>query len=198
MSNFSLGNRESHYNPDEPRDWHGRWTGGGPSGENTPLGDLGAVGRASILLGHARAGAKQRGAFRAFKLPSQAEAERFARLLAAWNAASGLDDARFAEWFTRGLDIGPVTLGRLRKAAAGAAQARTFGQVIEASHPLAAAIQEIGGDRWPEMLERLEDQAERVGPGGGTGHFSGLAAGDRPDHGSELWSRPRASGMRRF
>jgi len=101
-------------------------------------------------------------------------------LLAAWNAASGLDD------------------GRLRKAAAGAAQARTFGQMIEASHPLAAAIQEIGGDRWPEMLGRLEDQAERVGPGGGTGHFSGLAAGDRPDHGSELWSRPRASGMRRF
>ena len=55
-----------HYNPDEPRDWHGRWTSGGSSGsasakakpihfghgENPPLDDLSAVGRATGLLVH--------------------------------------------------------------------------------------------------------------------------------------------------
>jgi hypothetical protein len=51
------------------------------------------------------------------------------------------------------------------RAAAGAAQARTIAQMIEASIPLTAAIKDIGGDRWPEMLKRLEDQADAAMPG---------------------------------
>jgi len=164
MVNFSLGNQGSRYNPNEPRDWHGRWTRGGSSWENNPLRNPGAVGRAHTLLGHARAGAWQKGVLRDFALPTPAEAKRFSRLLAVWNAASDLDDDSFREHFARGLDIGPATLRRLRQAAAGSAQAQTIGQMIEASYPLTAAIKDIGGHRWPAMLEGLEDEADAAMP----------------------------------
>jgi hypothetical protein len=164
MVNFSLGNQGSRYNPNEPRDWHGRWTRGGSSWENNPLRNPGAVGRAHTLLGHARAGAWQKGVLRDFALPTPAEAKRFSRLLAVWNAASDLDDDSFREHFARGLDIGPATLRRLRQAAAGSAQAQTIGQMIEASYPLTAAIKDIGGHRWPAMLEGLEDLADAAMP----------------------------------
>jgi len=193
MSGTTPGTGGSHYNPDEPRDWHGRWTTGGSSWRDTPLRDPGAAGRARTLLGHARVGAWQKGVLSDVAWPTPAEAARFSRLLTAWNAASGLDDAPFAEWFTRGLDIGPATRRRLRQAAAGAAQARTIAQMIEASIPLTAAIKDIGGDRWPEMLKRLEDQAETVKPeqlparvrttsGKAPTEQTGLAAGDPPAH----------------
>ena len=164
MSGTTPGTGGSHYNPDEPRDWHGRWTTGGSSWRDTPLRDPSAAGRARTLLGHARVGAWQKGVLSDVAWPTPAEAARFSRLLTAWNAASGLDDAPFAEWFTRGLDIGPATRDRLRQAAAGAAQARTIAQMIEASIPLTAAIKDIGGDRWPGMLKRLEDLADAAMP----------------------------------
>ena len=193
MSGTTPGTGGSHYNPDEPRDWHGRWTTGGSSWRDTPLRDPGAAGRARTLLGHARVGAWQKGVLSDVAWPTPAEAARFSRLLTAWNAASGLDDAPFAAWFTRGLDIGPATRDRLRQAAAGAAQARTIAQMIEASIPLTAAIKDIGGDRWPGMLKRLEDLAETVKPeqlparvrttsGKAPTEQTGLAAGDPPAH----------------
>jgi hypothetical protein len=137
-------------------------------------------------LGHARAGARQKGVLRDFALPTPAEARRFSRLLAVWNAASDLDDDSFRERFARGLDIGPATLRRLRQAAAGSAQAQTIGQMIEASYPLTAAIKDIGGHRWPAMLEGLEDLADSVTPPRGTASLSGLAAGDAPDSSPKL------------
>ena len=77
MSNFSLGNRESHYNPDEPRDWHGRGTTGGSSWRDNPPGDPSAAGRARTLLGHARVGAWQKGILSDVAWPTLAEAARF-------------------------------------------------------------------------------------------------------------------------
>jgi hypothetical protein len=87
MSGTTPGTGGSHYNPDEPRDWHGRWTTGGSSWRDTPLGDPGAAGRARTLLGHARVGAWQKGVLSDVAWPTPAEAARFSRLLAAWNAA---------------------------------------------------------------------------------------------------------------
>jgi len=97
----------SSYNPDEPRDWHGRWTSDGSSWRNAPLRDPSRVGRADLLLGHGRFGVWQKGLMREFVLPTPAEAQRFSRLLTAWNAASDLDDETFRDLFTHGLDIPP-------------------------------------------------------------------------------------------
>jgi len=154
----------SHYNPDEPRDWHGRWTSDGSSWRNAPLSDPSRVGRADLLLGHGRFGAWQRGLIREFVLPTPAEAQRFSRLLTAWNAASDLDDETFRDLFIDGLDIAPATLHRLRDAAAGSAQAETMGQMIQASTPLTDAIKAIGVDRWDRMLAGLEDRADAAMP----------------------------------
>ena len=154
----------SYYNPDEPRDRDGRWTSDGSSWRDNALPDPSRVGRADLLLGHARLGAWQKGLIREFVLPTPAEAQRFSRLLTAWNAASDLDDETFRKLFIHGLDIAPATLHRLRQAAAGAAQAKTMGQMIQASIPLTAAIKDIGAHRWPGMLEALEDRADAAMP----------------------------------
>jgi len=154
----------SRYNPDEPRDWHGRWTSDGSSWRNAPLSDPSRVGRADLLLGHGRFGAWQKGLIREFVLPTPAEAQRFSRLLTAWNAASDLDDETFRDLFIDGLDIAPATLHRLRDAAAGSAQAETMGQMIQASTPLTDAIKAIGVDRWDRMLAGLEDRADAAMP----------------------------------
>ena len=154
----------SYYNPDEPRDRDGRWTGGGSSWRDNALPDPSRVGRADLLLGHGRFGAWQKGLIREFVLPTPAEAQRFSRLLTAWNAVSDLDDETFRELFIHGLNIAPATLHRLRQAAAGAAQAKTMGQMIQASYPLTAAIKDIGAHRWPGMLEGLEDRADAAMP----------------------------------
>jgi len=154
----------SRYNSDEPRDWHGRWTSDGSSWRNAPLSDPSRVGRADLLLGHGRFGAWQKGLIREFVLPTPAEAQRFSRLLTAWNAASDLDDETFRDLFIDGLDIAPATLHRLRDAAAGSAQAETMGQMIQASTPLTDAIKAIGVDRWDRMLAGLEDRADAAMP----------------------------------
>ena len=81
------------YNPDEPRDERGRWTSGGASSPDWPLRDPSPAGRAWTLLGHGMLPFS-------LQLPTQAEAERFSRMLAAWNAAEALDDQSFHDRFT--------------------------------------------------------------------------------------------------
>ena len=76
MSGSFLGTRTSHYNPDAPRDWHGRWTTGGSSWQNTPLHDPTAIGRARTFLGHGLAGAIQQGVIPDATYPTRAEGER--------------------------------------------------------------------------------------------------------------------------
>jgi hypothetical protein len=191
MSTVSSTNTNSHYNPDEPRDPHGRWTTGGSSWRANPVRRPEPAGRAHLLLGHAHASAWHQGLIREFKLPTDAEAGRFARTLAAWNAASDLDPETFREHFTHGLVDKPVTVARLRQAAAGSAEAKTIGEMVDASRPLTQAIREIGAHRWPWVREGLADRAETAMPRQfaapvgttaatvGTGQ-TGMAAGDRP------------------
>ena len=170
----------SYYNPDEPRDRDGRWTGGGSSWRDNALPDPSRVGRADLLLGHGRFGAWQKGLIREFVLPTPAEAQRFSRLLTAWNAASDLDDETFRKLFIHGLDIAPATLRRLHQAAAGSAQAKTMGQMITASTPLTAAIKDIGADRWPAMLGGMQDRADAAMPKG-SGSDNRSASRDHED-----------------
>jgi len=191
MSTVSSTNTNSHYNPDEPRDPHGRWTTGGSSWRANPVRRPEPAGRAHLLLGHAHASAWHQGLIREFKLPIDAEAGRFARTLAAWNAASDLDPETFREHFTHGLVDKPVTVARLRQAAAGSAEAKTIGEMVDASRPLTQAIRDIGAHRWPWVREGLADRAETAMPRQfaapvgttaatvGTGQ-TGMAAGDAP------------------
>ncbi len=114
ISTAFSGNATSHFNPNEQRDERGRWTSGGSSWRNTPLRNPSAVGRAHTLLGHALAGVCHQGLIREFKLPTDTEAQRFSLALAAWNAASNLNDERFRDRFTRGLVDDIATVRRLR------------------------------------------------------------------------------------
>ncbi len=152
MSTSLSGSTNSRYNPDEPSDQQGRWSTSGSSWRNNPLRDPSAAGRAHTLLGHALASACHQGLIREFKLPTQGEAKRFSKVLAAWNAASDLKDESFRECFTRGLVDDLATVRRLRQAAAGSVTAQTFGQMVDASRPLTAAIKNIGAGRWPGLL----------------------------------------------
>jgi len=164
MSTVSSTNTNSHYNPDEPRDPHGRWTTGGSSWRANPVRRPEPAGRAHLLLGHAHASAWHQGLIREFKLPTDAEARRFARTLAAWNAASDLDPETFHETFTHDLVDKPATVARLRQAAAGAAQAQTIGEMVDASRPLTQAIRDIGAHRWDNVREGLADKAAAAMP----------------------------------
>ena len=95
------------YNPNEPRDAHGRWTSGGISPTDWPLPNPSPVGRARTLLGHGIIGLYPR-----FTLPTMEEAERFARMLRAWTDASDLDDQSFHHLFM-GRHVEPLATTRL-------------------------------------------------------------------------------------
>jgi hypothetical protein len=189
MFGTSPGNGSFRYNPDEPRDQQGRWTTGGSSWRANPVRRPSPAGRAHLLLGHALASAWHQDLIREFKLPTDAEAEQFARTLRIWNAASDLDPATFHDRFTHGLVDKPATVARLRQAAAGAAEAQTIGQMVDASRPLTQAIRDIGAHRWPWVREGLADMAAAAMPAQfaapvgttaatvGTGQ-TGMAAGD--------------------
>jgi hypothetical protein len=191
MSTVSSSNTNSHYNPDEPRDERGRWTTGGSSWRANPVRRPEPAGRAHLLLGHALASAWHQGLIREFKLPTDAEAEQFARTLRTWNAAADLDPETFHETFTHGLVDKPATVARLRQAAADSAEAETIGQMVDASRPLTQAIRDIGAHRWPWVREGLADRAAAAMPAQfaapvgttaatvGTGQ-TGMAAGDAP------------------
>ncbi len=190
----------SHYNPDEARDALGRWTTSGSSWCDTLLRDPSPAGRAHTLLGHALLGAWQQRVIRAFNLPSAAEAQRFGGLLGAWNAAAHLDEASFRETFTRGLIDAPTQIRCLRQAAEGSALARTMGEIVKASHALTTVIRHVGADRWPHVVQALEDRAEIVmplqfvtlaspAPNTARAAQTGLSGGDHPQ--GDSFRKPR-------
>ena len=109
----SFGTRVSHYNPDEPRDDHGRWTTGGSSWRKNLLRDPSPIGRARTFLGHGLVGAFQQGLIRNIAYPTPAEGKRMSHLLAAWTMAACLDDQSFHEHFTDGLVHGIERAGAL-------------------------------------------------------------------------------------
>ena len=169
------------YNPDEPRDERGRWTSGGASSPDWPLRDPSPAGRAWTLLGHGMLPFS-------LQLPTQAEAERFSRMLAAWNAAEALDDQSFHDRFTGALVKDLAITRLLREAARNAAEARTIDQMIAASRPLARAIKAIGPNQWPTVVQALEATAESP-PAQGKLILAGFTTGETP----YLETRVRAS-----
>ena len=144
-------------------------------------------------MGHALASACHQGLIREFKLPTQGEAKRFSKALAAWNAASNLNDESFRECFTHGLVDDLATVRRLRQAAAGSVTAQTFGQMVDASRPLTAAIKDIGASRWTGVLGGLQEQAENVMPASSK---IMLAAGSRQEELDPREALEPTAGMR--
>ena len=166
------------YNPDEPRDWRGRWTtssaSGSPSssgptrtqsphhfghGKNPPLPDLSEIGRATSLLVHASFQLKW-----AHRFPDVTRkiGERFAPVLAAWKADAGLSDNAF---FHRYLDFdaGYRAVPDFRRAAALSQRATTFNEMADAAEPFAAAVRSIGSRHpWPPVMKRLEECATKA------------------------------------
>jgi hypothetical protein len=167
MAGIGSSTSDNHYNPDEPRDWRGRWTTGGSSGRNPsiqdrrsqdwPLPNPSPVGRARTLLGHGIFGL-----YPQFTLPSDKEAKEFSRLLKTWNAAADLDDQAFHDLFVGDQVTNLATTRLMREAARKAAEAETIDQMIAASRPLTRAIKAIGPDRWPDRLQWLQGRAEAV------------------------------------
>ena len=166
----SMVGNGGHYNPNEPRDWHGRWTSGGDGsphlkakpihyghGENPPLPGLSAAGRATSLLFHT--GVQLKWAH-GFPDVTHKMGERFASVLAAWNADSGLDHRTFYDRYV-GFDAGYHAVDDFRQAAALAAHAATFNEMADAAEPFAAAVCTIAS-RY-ETVGRTRERGDRSG-----------------------------------
>lgn len=114
MAATGLGCGAGHYNPDEPRDWHGRWTGGGAgcgpgkanrtrlgpgNGERTgPAPAHSVFERTKAILDHATR--ELEASFsHAFRLPDPKPEliERYQHLFDAWSRANALDDKTFQD-----------------------------------------------------------------------------------------------------
>ena len=165
----SMFGNGSHYNPNEPRDPHGRWTGGGSGssaakakllrfgyGWDAPLPDVSAAGRATSLLVYVSTQLK-----RAYDFPdvTRTMGKRFAPVLAAWNADSRLNDDAFFDRYV-GFSAGYDAVDDFRRAAAMAAQATTFNEMADAAEFFAAAVRTIGSRYpWPPVRNRLEERA---------------------------------------
>ena len=153
----------SHFNPAEPRGPDGRWICDGSDWRDDLLKYPSPFGRARTLLGYTRTGAFLTGILPDFDLPTETEAQRFSHLLAAWNAAADLDDDAFRDRFIGGL-VDDASLHHLREAAAKADRAQTFGDMADASQHITAVIKAVGKDRWGDVLDGLEEQAETAMP----------------------------------
>jgi len=174
VSSAFSGTANNHYNPDEPRDWHGRWTTGDAAfptsprsrsphhfghGKNPSLPDLSPAGRATSLLVHT--GVQLKWTHR-FPDVTHKTGERFASVLAAWNADAGLSDDAFFHRYL-GFDAGYHAVPDFRRAAALSRRATTFDDMADAAEPLAAAIRSISSRHsWPPVMERLEERASKA------------------------------------
>src|SRR5271154_1445571 len=139
------------FNPDEPRDERGRWTGSGapaPTGGwgGKSLFDQSRAGRGSALAMHANLSMTD--TFR--RRPRWADlepGERLGRRLPRWNAASRLD----GEWFRDrylGRGVSLETTRAIRAAARLAGAARTSGEMAQAGDRLAAPTRGSGVVDW--------------------------------------------------
>jgi hypothetical protein len=164
------------YNPDEPRDDHGRWTGSGlqpisnGGWREKPLQYKSAAGRATALAIHAQISLPDH--FR--RRPGWFDPAMFARLgglIRRWNEVSQpgrrLSDQTFRSvYLWRGVSL--AATHDLRIAAASAARARTSGDMARAGEHLASAMREIGYQDWPSFLLMAEEMAAttpRIGGG---------------------------------
>jgi hypothetical protein len=155
---FSGGNGVG-FNPDEPRDAHGRWTGSGsPSWQDKNLTDRSPAGRATALARHAYLSLPDRLRHRS-RWPDERETSQLAGLVQSWNAARSLDDDEFRARYLGGW-VSLEATRHLRAAAFGAARAGTNGEMAEAGRHLAAAITDIGVEDWSSVQRIAAEKAE--------------------------------------
>src|ERR1700735_5524485 len=118
------GGKGSGFNPDEPRDEHGRWTGGGAlPWQDNKLKDRSALGRAAVLAGYAYVHLPDRVGPRT-GWPDETASARLARLIGSWNDAGDIHDDAFRERYL-GRRVSVTATRHLRAAASMAANAST-------------------------------------------------------------------------
>ena len=90
---------------------------------------------------------------------SDAGRDRLKTAVAAWYGASALSRDAFRAQFLNPY-TSDETVDRLRSAARGLIQARSFDDLSEASTDLSAVARQIGPDRWPQFIGNAARQAE--------------------------------------
>ncbi len=151
------------FDPDEPRDAHGRWTDSGTVPINIgrrrkPLFDKSREGRAHALIMHALLAAPPK--FR--RAPDWATpswGDRFEDLITRWNDAATLTDPAFRDRLL-GTGASLATVRDLRMAALGAAIAHNSDDVADAATHLAAAMRAIGADNWSNFIRAAAGRAD--------------------------------------
>jgi hypothetical protein len=145
----------SHFNPDEPRDWHGRWTSGGDDAPMDDASDLGRAEAALACLDRALAVTGQRVAYRGRKQAAAC----LARLLTPYMLSAGLsDDDFYGAFMPAGTGMSNVPL--VRSAIEDLARAGTFPQIDAAAHQLADFAGRIGTGDWPLFLSLAADRVD--------------------------------------
>jgi hypothetical protein len=151
------------FNPDEPRDERGRWTGdgapalAGASWRDKPLFDKSSAGRGAALAMHANLSMRETFRHRP-RWSDPASGESLGRLLPRWNAAARLDDETFRDRYL-GNRVGLDTVHAIRAATETAMRARTAGDMARAGSHLAIAIRAVGIENWPRFLTVAETEA---------------------------------------
>jgi hypothetical protein len=151
------------FNPDEPRDERGRWTGSGAPAlaaggwRDKPLFDRSPAGRGAALAMHASLSMRETFRRRP-RWADPASAESLARLLPLWNAAAHLDGDAFRDRYL-GHGVSESATRGIRAAARLAMQAQTSGEMARAGDHLANAIRAVGVDDWPRILRVAEIKA---------------------------------------
>jgi hypothetical protein len=109
--------------------------------------------------------------------------QRFAPVLAAWNADAGLDHGTFNDRYL-GFADGIHAVHDLRQAAALSAQATTFNEMADAATPFAAAVRTIGSRHpsWPPVMKRLEERAMDLSKADDAGPAQGSGSDPAPLH----------------
>lgn len=165
MSEGFRGGGGRGFNPDEPRDAHGRWvaSGGTPAARSSwrhkPLGSTTRAERAAALLRHSFLSLPDRLRTR-FAHSDPATIDHLSELMRLWSRADLLDDELFHAIHLR--NTHPPIARHLRAAVMLAATASNNGEMAEASRHLAAAVREIGPHRLPHQLSGAVAQALSV------------------------------------
>ncbi len=152
-----------HYNPDQPRDARGRWTGDGataptPAGWgwglasdwwHRPLGEASADERAFSLIDYVHKDSSGGLA----PPPDEATASMLAQLMQKWAADPTADDRTFqAHYLEPGMSL--ATTRYLRLAAEGGLGAQTLGQMARAGRSLTSAQRQFNSLQ-PQVLDSL-------------------------------------------
>ena len=117
--------------------------------------------------------------------------------MTAWIGARSLGDAAFADRFM-GPAAGSVATGRLRAAAEGVRTAQTHRDLAATSGDLAAAMLDIGLDKWPGFLRDAAERADASATAAGRVVLAQAATPNRATDASMGETAPLASAFGRY